>query len=953
MSETPAPTMSREAAAKAPVGDKLPSENISPTTTPDGFGRRLFRRPIREAERDAKRSHDFSDVTVPRGEVAYGSGTGDKVEFTRGYDLRRQRTGERTTTIESETVRKNFDFLCNYVSRLGDDKDIEAILQDPARQTDKLLMDKLSKVVLGPDSRPTKRTVDMDKVYEHLQSSDGMISTTMLLEEENLLITLGAGMTERLQHQFSRGQKDQQRSGKAAVDIVPTIPGLAKKTLNQALLGLVSAGYVAVGTGKSKLEFKSDDELLYAVVDETKKDPQKLAYLRARTGIDLSGVNATKTVTGSPTITFEPWYNPDLDSLKARATNALSLRAENLEQLGFDKPARVGGLVPRHRQIRFAEEFIFDEGKDRWHGISMPPDYSSRRPTRAEDLPVGYTGEILNRYGELSAAHAPGASRYERLNDMAQARSEVLARYLQRGEAERRAVADGVKEGKVIDILKEKQKRMKEKPDDFRAEQRTKLIDKKTKAEAAKAAAEAKRAELLGGPDALGDRTKAVRALEESLTSDEFGVEISDDMEQAIKERRDALQREVRNALVPLKRSLQERFNEAKEAETRVLTGFKDAMDKIPTGVKSVNVASPADSITAALSSVEARFNPLLAPLQVKYDRLAQQLEALEAKNIEYQRAVSGEKGALLEVRAKEPEMIKKSQDAVDTFLGGGTPLLPSIDDIRTNSIQDLVNMQTTGTPEEKLEIALNAKAQEEAVRTTPIPKYQEDVLNDLNAMTPPITRDYVLRLDPSDLYTILEAHYAPSKDAKEKARKGAKAAFKGASTRLRALAEAQATQEVGYYEGTINTTDDEIKKLSDFKEKEPEVAAAVTILENVTDKGEDGTLSRVYEMAKDPQKVADLISAAPVTAADSGFSQAEIDLGTERYIIEWYRVLFPQYMEDPENRDEMFNAITRILPPAELNNFLNTHFYGVSGNELSQTTRELVNRVKEYALAA
>ncbi len=943
-------TMTREAVAatpseadKKPVGDELLSDRVAAQD---------------EMRVPGTKDKIFNRVEMYRGEMIPGTATGRNVEFANWWDNRRQRGGELTVGIEPETVRKDFIFVGNYAATMGGSRDIEAILVAPDYRMDKLLMDRVTDQVLDSSTGlPIRRMVNPDKLYDFLQTSDGIKVAMMLMEDESLLLKMGAGMAAEIRHQFTRGQKEQTPSGKTVLDrnSIPTIPGLAKTGIRETALALISAGYLTVGTGKSKLDFRSDDELLAAVKNHT--TPEQVAYLRERTGgiLDLDAIQVT-VVGGVPEITYSEGYNPDLDTIKLRITNADHLRQENLEQLGFDKPARLGGLIKRSKQIRFPEEFLFNEG-DRWHG-------TRHGRTWPEDLPVGYSNEIMTRYRELLVAGAP--DRYTRLHFMIQARREVMVRYLDRGLAELRKTEGQDQTEEVIKSLKEKQRLIKEDAAKFREAERIKFAEEKKKAEEKKIEAEQKKTYLIGGPEGLEARRQAVVDLVGQLSGSEFGVEMSDDFEKAIKMRKKDLQDAIADMDDPAKRYqtlLKYQRRDLADARQRVIDGFKDAAAAV-SAKATVQLPDPAASITAAQTAIVEGYADTIGPLKAKYDKLTQQLAALEAKEKEYLQATRVERGAVQNIRGKEPERIQNAQKAIDTFLVAVPPaaaLLGSPNDVRNATVDQLIALQTTGTDEEKLQIALRAKATEEAKRTAPLPQYQTDALTLLTTIDPLYTSDYVLRLDYDEIYTLILHHhvpppvgavYTPSTDEQARARREARAAMKGASRLMGSLAEAEANQEIAYYDGQAKDAQKKIDGLGDVKEKEAEIDAALIILENATSLGTQNTLSRVYAIADDPQRLADLSDTTPINAADAAFSQAERDLAEERWMYEWYRLLCPQYMIDSQRRDELFNALTNILPPNNLKAFLYMHHYGNEGYHLQQSTQELLNYVRQYAMA-
>ena len=874
-------------------------------------------------------------ITLPRGEIS-GTASGRAELMKRRdnlagwWDRQVREGGGSEKGISGETAVHHVIRLREYADFLAGSEDLTDILSDPARASDRLIMDKICTVLTDTDGKPVKYTADENKIIQFLQTSEGVSTSLMLLEQEAMLDEMGSGMIAIVEAQKFKGQERTTRDGvKGVIESAPTARKFGKIGLKQAVVGLMSAGYFAGGDELlSGLTFSSDQDLLIAVKRAVGSRPNDISYLRARSGglIDLDLIDDY----GNPKDAKS--YNPNYDALQTRITSAHNLRRDTLIELGFEP-----------RQIRFPEEHIFND------------------QVRAEDIPMGYLREIFSEYGKNVRAKIPyGATRTEerriRLREMAKARSKVMVEYQMRDVRAKEAEQAKTDEARAIDKLKAKSRMMKENPDEYLEEERDKHTKERTKAQKGKTEAEARRKEEVDGDTSIAKRTEAVTTIIDELTSDAIGVEVSDNIEEAIKKKKQELRDSIADMEDPAKpwqHKLDERFQAAEKAEKDARDSYESAVAKLTKGATMTGNLD--EVIKAATAKVDAKFGPVLSAMQKKYDKLTQQLEALEAKEKDYGKVVREEREAVLAIRGKEPQLIAQTEAGYNTFIGFGI----IDDDIRDNSVDDLMAMLPGAmTPEEKLKTVLQAKAFEEAQRTLPLPQYQKDALFALQVIDALYTPDYVLRMGKDEVYQILINEIAvdplaPTDVERAEATRDATAALKGATSRFRSIVESRSGIEVGYYDAKIKAEDKALEALSGdkFKERIAVVDAAITVLENATKLGADNTLSKIYAAADNPARLALLQDVTPVVAGDVGYTAAETALGKERRLYEYARLLYQEYVEAPKDRDKMFAAFTELINLDDLDNFLATHYHGDTGNGLRRTTTELLNYIRAKAL--
>lgn len=897
------------------------------------------------ASHQATDTHDVPRLSmVRRGDLAGPPSTGEAIAF-RGEKKGTDKGIE--VGLSSETTRKTADFFDTYVTRLGKlvgepaptgsthANLYEEVINDPSRERDKLLMKIVSESGVAEDGKTLVRKVNREKLEAFLETSEGKATAVMLMEDYNVWAELGLGIdaTMRVHKSYVKVDKDTVAMGEA---------GALRRIGRAVTSGRLTESVASLFRTENGVVFKTDIDLLEAL--KNKATPIDKAYLKAIAHIDLDGLSIVQ-VGKDKKIERSDSAMPPVDELKKTIAGNAIARREYFMQLG----------VPE-KDIRMPEDFILNSEK-------------------SEPIDVDYFQDILSEY--RASIGAPGKSNYERVVAMARAREKVMVKYLERYLK----LEESNKGNEKIESLKAKRDAMKENPQGLIAEKKQKIDEEKTKVQEKKADAEKRKRELV---DPLPAKVQAVDNIEAQMMR-EFKLPVGENFEALVEQQLTGLKSELTTAKSNLKT---ERTNKAGElaghskdvfrrfdAHTRAIRQIADRMGAAASGEKGKAQGRPNLPATPNFdklieqqnTATTTRYDSLIEEYQTEIKELTEKVTALEAKFREYQTAINDRELATLTIASREPGQLQAGQDAFKKFYdpASGVTLVTEAD-LGTLSVDELADKlsATVTDPQERIKLAFLAKAEAKG-RQEQIPDYQKEALAEVADPSTGISPDDLFR-SVNELGAILRT--ADPDLSHEDARDKLLAARQAAGRMLQARYKARVDLEIAYYDKAVKDKDKEIEKLGDFTKQVEELDVTIEIMEGHTD-----VYARAYEVADSNESLQNLADDSKVGPEDITYSEAERNAGLGKGYYEWVRLLHPDYVDDPKKRNEVFEAIHRILPPDKLAELLNTHLglglagtftldavfkkidpasRKLGGQEVQQAAKQIINYVRDRGLA-
>ncbi len=923
-------------------------------------------------------------VKLRRPELVHGATTGESVTLnTFPEDRTREKTGLEVD-IRHETVEKYNIFLTNFVTDHNKMAEkpapagstaanlLDHVMQDPRRRSIKLVMDQLSQVTAGADGITVTRTINESALKGFLGEGkeNNWAVATALMEQEALDGMMAAGLEATINEPYynrrSRISTDGESS--AVIDKIPTARRIGKTALSKAVVGALAAGYFAIGRGTTEIDTKSDIELMDML--KRNSSPADLAYLEAKTGIDLTRINimAPPNPGGKWAVDFIGDYRPVARDNHDRIVNNIAARKDFLSQLGIDEsPTRRGGIViDRGVDISFPEEFIFDDNEDQ------------------EGISVRYSMDIMKEYNRIAGA---STDKYVRLSAMGQAREIVMVRYL-----EKQAAIEKTGEHKEnITALDTKKKGMETNADELIKEKKNELIEAREKAARKKTEAEARKTELV---DPLPERVQTVQALEAQMLR-EFDLPIGGNFEAEVADKIDQLRSELQAAkgelktargnkatalarhAVGLTETLKEHSAAIKALAAKMESGGKvsggaggaggAATEKGGGDRTTINLPQPpnVDELLKKLTEAEnTRHDGTIKDAEDDLKEIKAELDRLEGRQREYQQAIYEREMATLTIASREPGQLKASADAFKTFTAGRSRLC-TVSELETLTVDKLAEKLPAAItdPEERVRLALLAKSEAKG-RQESVPDYQKDALAEVTDPSTGISADDLFR-SINELGAILLTA-KPTMDPGE-AREKLLSARMAAERMLQVRYAAKNKAEIEHYEKFIKDTDKAVEKLTDFKEQVAELDVTIKVM-----KGQGDVFSRGSEKVDDAGEMEKLSSDEKVASDDLTYSESEREAGLEKGYYEWLKLLHPDYIT-ATNRNEIFEAMHRVLPPQKLAEILNDSlalgFVGsfqldevlneihplsrrLNGPDLQIATKQIINHMRDHGLA-
>lgn len=901
---------------------------------------------------------EIGSVTLKRSELVHGATTGAPAEFKTRFPMPEDRVRAEQGTevvIKAETVKEYTTFLNSYVADLADMANqpdpsgaaanaLEAFLQPdlnvPAgdvrqRQSRKLLVDLLTDKIADETGRTITRRVNEGKIKDYLlkqgdQQGRHWALVTMLMEEDGVWTQAAGGIDALVRsHKFNKQKNDPLtgRKRRTIHDEISNPRRLGRTALSVTETAVAGAAWWLFGRGRQEFKFESENDLLQQMKNFA--SPAERLYLRIKTGIDLDRINADGTYTQG--------YEPNPEAIYTKLDNIYTTRNDFLKQFGFDERSGPFG-VDRSNRIRLPGEFI--------------PAYRGNHHRHPEGLPMRYSMEVMYEYGEMpnpdpTTLTDDREANYVRLS---LAYEKVMTRYMQQDIALQQAAEHVERQQGTVSALKTKREKMNT-PENFREEQRAIHLKAKEKAQKGKREAEENKKTLQEGAGSLDEADNAVKEIENKLSSGEFGVVLTDDVDSAVTSRITQLKADRNQAHIDLVAQLSNHAVAVRQAADPYRQSWQAAITSLA-GAKTIGTTPDLNATILAITKpIDAQYAVVTAPLQSNYDKLSKQVADLEAEYKAYQNAIYARDEITLRITAREPGQLQSATDAYNTF----TVTLPGTsDEVRDLPVDTLVERLTTAnignTPEERQRLVLQAKAQEEINRIAQIPAYQQDAITVFGGLTPPIVPDEILRMSKDELFIILRGYHvaAGTTNPDETARLEVRAARQGLSSRLRALVESKFTQEITYYDAIIKTADTQLESLTDLEPQKAELDVALRIVGDQLE-----TYERASMLADDNDAVQRLIGGpTTIDPTDATFTQIERDAGYPREVLEWYQLLDTEYIRQ-ENRDSAFRALQRLLPPQRLAALVNQHLRRpVTAPGLQQTVQEIINYVRDHSLA-
>lgn len=859
---------------------------------------------------------DFDTVTLKQADILHGASLEANAEVT----------------ISEETVKKYTNFLESYTTNLGKLAEIpdpadpsksmyDRIINDPTGKFghDKLLMQMVGTQVVGEDGKTITRGMDDAKVKAFLTSSDGFAITTQLMEQYSLMTNVGLGMHATIDSQyfkrqhplFGRDADDPTKTRKSTIHRYPTLGRGLKVAALKSWSGLKVAGFFVGGPGATNIRNESDIDLLRGIKAATNEEK---AYLKAMVGIDVDQI---RIAPGTNIPEYKDGYKPDVNTLLQRNTDSMRAREGFLTEVGLDP-----------RRIRLPEEFIFDDD------------------TQTEGLTLRYYQEMMDIYGQIGT----GGTNYEKTQRMAEARSKVMIRYSERMIALEKA-GNGEK---VIVSLEEKIKKMKENPEELRTERRKELEESDKVATERKTEMQKRKDAISTGPDSLAAKAQAAAALEAQLYQ-EFGFSPDNDLETeiatkltALETSRDTAQTAYEGATDKKAEALEKYINDIRE---QVRKSQEDIANAIRTGSSSIKGGiPPQEDLKPTYDLVErtvaTRHDPLIARQQAALTKAEGEYTKLKTLQEQYRTASQAKEQAARSLSADAPGQIQKSTDAYTEFT---TTLSLTPDQIRKNSVADLTALLTTGTDEEKLEKALLAKTEVDALTEEsihPIPSYQDAAIVNIAAFG--VQVDELVSSNYTDLFTRLRASGMAEADVKAALPAAIKGAERKFSNRYFALSE----QGIAHYDSILEANKKERETITDFKEPIALIELTVSTLSS-----SDAIYSRIAEVVTDDDKRDALFDFRAIKPNDDTFTPAERSLGATEAYFAWLQILRPNLLQAID-RDAQVATLVKIFPPDALRKAIRKRFpvgvrASISSSDIQPMVSDMLAYLKDRSLAA
>lgn len=868
---------------------------------------------------------NMGDVTLNRAKMVHGATTGEPVEFTHWWGPTKDRVTEQlgsNVTIEKGDVQAAFTFLDSMVKDWADEAKkpapamssapnmLEHLLQNPLNEDMSNVMQLLSRSEVGADGERFV-TADAQKIKDFLQNEDNWATTLMLMEQSALMKQLVLGATGHWRKQFYNRQTQEGPTGKSIHDQIHTLPSLAKSLISNVTAGGEALAYLLAGTGNAKFVYKTEADLLQAVQN---LPAERRAYFKAWTGVDVAQLfgNVTNATEGYAVLT---------GSLKRSISGIYEVRERIIDQIsGRESVTTRRWRIDRGSRIRTPEDHIFND--DRAPGRNPDPEENELR----------YFREYMDEYVTI-----PRNSRIDRAFASLVARRKVICRFTKRNIDLERAQEAHKKDKGAFDAMKAKLTAIDSNPGQFRAEEVKKHQEAKSKADAKVEAAKQRKSELKDGPDSALKKDQILLTQEAALIR-EFGLDISKSVDQALQDKIVDLRTEANNARDDYRDKVKDKADEVKTFTVdEILKPLRDIQDeyvksipKLPAGAKA---SAPTFDVAAisqpGMDAINAKYDTDIAYLDAEYKAAEARVRDLEAKQKQYLTTLSEVDAATREIIAKEPGQMERSGDAIQLFVAPGGIFPGNPDMVKDTSVEDLMEeLRLAGvggtTDAERLEVALQAKAAEAADRQAALPIYQQDAIDIL--VVAGITPDEILTLKRTEIAKRVAAYYVPPLTVytPDEISEFIEDSYNGGSRYLRALVEAQADQEIAYYEGVSNAEQKEIDSLSDLKEKRADLRVAIGVMGGMLSKGEDNTYSRIRGLVNDTATLELLADDNPIAATDMTFSQAEKNSGLSAGAVRWLREFLPESVTSATDRDLLFEALTRTLPEDKLYEFLN-----------------------------
>ncbi len=918
---------------------------------------------------------DEDSITVSRAPLVHEVTTGESVKFNRRphespflrlpfEDRRRPEKGQEVT-ISGEIVHKHVDFLNTYIARLngltkidappgtGAANMLEHLMAQPGFFADKALLDKLS-IAPTPNNR---EVVEPAKIREFLSNGEAWAETELAMERFALMSEMGLGIETTINHKLYNRQSDDRLVNRATIseEDLKTLRGLIKTGISNSASTIGAIGYMIGGRGKTEYDFQFKKAVLAEMRNNASREDKALLF--AFTGVDINRLDAN----GNPL----HGGTTNVQNVERSITNVNDARRDLYTTLGLSEPptnrwATKRRDVYRGRDIRTLQEFIYLEAQGRLNQGGNRPEGSQFAADRL----------VAREYGLLYDA-APTANESDRLHLMDQAIQRVRTRYAQDRVEREEAQREESRQEASLSAIKEKRKQMES--GEFRKHRKEEQERRRDKAKEARDAAEVRRTELLEGEGSVGKTDAKVRSVETALS--DLGVDVTGDISTAIETRIGILRNDIQDALTvapvaggdSLEDLVNQRSGAIEAAQNAIRDRWENAVRAAAAGAArgaTINIPYPDADINAQEARINKAYEARIAPLELQYNNLRQQLADLTTRRSEYQQAVNEDFSATLTLAYAGGER-DKLQNALDSHgrLLGSVVTLPGLaaanlteDNINNLPAQVLVDALRTAPggavgadDAERLRWVYQAKAQERQ-RRAPLPGYQQNSITRLNTLPAPyaFSRDDILIRRPGDIIQVLRDRYeagglptdpnlpiSPANpalgplavaDALTRAQADVRAARLGISRQLRELEETQLTAEAEHQRLIEADASAQIRNLENVEG----LKAQAEVIEGVM-AGQGETLSAARMLADVPRtgpgsmddRLATLAEAAIINNADVRLTQAERDSGLPEGARRIYGFLFPGW-EDAPNRQELFEAFRVALPPDRMAEMLN-----------------------------